>query len=197
MRDRGGSIKKLGMTGREVPSDEKLPEELQTMPQVEIQPGGVMFAKARLSYPNDKDDDEGAKRPAQIRGMPVSGRQWKLECKRSSSMRVANKLIRKSWDEKLKDRARDKQIKAKQNALVQARIEEKREKKRLAEERQKRKEENRLKGAVVQSISTMKVKKMSRKQLRMIRKMDTSNEGKVFDPKPIEKTKGLKGKVKI
>ncbi|EKX44446.1 hypothetical protein GUITHDRAFT_139698 [Guillardia theta CCMP2712] len=129
--------------------------------------------------------------------MPVSGRQWKLDCKRSSSMRVANKLIRKSWDEKMKERARDKQIKAKQDALVQARIDEKREKKRLAEERQKRKEENRLKGAVVQSISTMKVKKMSRKQLRMIRKMDTSNEGKVFDLKPIEKTKGLKGKVKI
>ena len=64
-------------------------------PEVQIQPGGTVFAKSRLSYPNDKDESESATRPAQVKGMPVSGRQWKLDCKRSSSMRVANKLIRK------------------------------------------------------------------------------------------------------
>lgn len=107
---------------------------------------------------------------------------------------------------------------------MQARIDEKKEKKAKEEERKKRKEAADLKGSMVQvrlaskalplsfpraaarssltrirrialqAVSTNTVKKMSRKQLRAIRKMDVHSE---INPAPIQKTKGLNGKVKV
>ena len=131
-----------------------------------------------------------------IKGMPVSGRSWKLEAKRMSSMQVSmnSKAIRKPWEAKMAEKAVKKAIQAKQKKLIDARIEEKREKKREAEERVKRKEANRLKSTVVQAVSTATVRKMSRKQLRNIRKMDVHSN---INPAPIKKTKGLKGKVLV
>ena len=85
-------------------------------------------------------------------------------------------------------------VKAKENAIKQARIDEKREKRQRQIERKAQKEANILKGAVAVAISTNTVKKMSRKQLRTIRKMDVNSE---INPAPIQKTKGLKGKVLI
>ena len=73
--------------------------------------------------------------------------------------------------------------------------EEERKAKRLeVEEREKRKEANRLKSSVVQAVSTATVRRMSRKQLRTIRKMDVNSE---INPAPIKKTKGNKGKVVV
>ena len=86
-------------------------------------------------------------------------------------------------------------IKAKENALKQARIDEKREQRERQKQRALQKEANILKGAVVQAISTKTVKKMSRKQLRDVRKMDVHDA--VINPAPIKKTKGLNGKVVI
>ena len=142
--------------------------------------------------------DDGVTLPAHqggaVKGLPVSGRSWKLDFKRSSAMVVSNKLIRKGWDRKMKEKVAKKQIQDKERKLVDERIEAKREKKRQEEERKKRKAENQLKSSTVQVVGTNTVKKMSRKQLRTIRKMDVNSE---INPAPIQKTKGLKGKVLI
>ena len=168
-----------------------------------LQPGGGTFAKPRAFYPNDGcydkrgEQTEGDASKAQgVAGLPVSGRSWKLECKRQSSIIAKSKLVRKSrtWDEKMNIKKKQGTIKAKENALKQERIDEKREKRRVQLERKAQKEANPLKGAVVQAISTKTVKKMSRKQLRDVRKMDVHSN---INPAPIQKTKGLNGKVKI
>jgi hypothetical protein len=187
---------------REQHSDEALPQEVvQSIKDASVlQPGGGTFAKPRAFYPNEGcyDKDGGKKadesKDQGVAGLPVSGRAWKLECKRNSSIIAKNKLVRKSWEEKMNIKKKQETIKAKENALKQARIDEKRDKRRIQLERKAQKEANELKGAVVQAISTKTVKKMSRKQLRTVRKMDVHSN---INPAPIQKSKGLNGKVKV
>ena len=164
-----------------------------------MQPGGQEFAKPRTFNPNDgcynkAGADAKPSKQGPIAGMPVSGRSWKLECKRSSSIISKQKMVRKAWNEKMDIKKRQQTIKAKEQALKQSRIDEKREKKRVQAERKAQKEANILKGAVVQAISTKTVKRMSRKQLKDVRKMDVHSE---INPAPIKKTKGLNGKVLV
>ena len=167
-----------------------------------LQPGGQTFQKPSCSYPNDgcygKSKEAGdATKEQKVSGLPVSGRPWKLECKRASSIITKNSLTRKkcAWEAKEREKMRRQTIKAKENALKQARIDEKREQRERQKQRALQKEANILKGAVVQAISTKTVKKMSRKQLRDVRKMDVHDA--VINPAPIKKTKGLNGKVVI
>jgi hypothetical protein len=44
-------------------------------------------------------------------------------------------------------------------------------------------------------VSTATVRKMSRKQLRAVRKMDPHSS--VINPEPLTKTKGLNGRVRV
>lgn len=173
-------------------------DEAAVQAAAQQQPGGGIFSKPRSFYPNDgcydKPGEEKKERPAVVAGIPVSGRAWKADCKRSSSIINKPKLMRKSWDEKMAAKKVQQTIKAKENALKQARIDEKRDKRAKQAERQAQKEANMLKGAVVQAISTKTVKKMSRKQLRDVRKMDVHSE---INPAPIKKTKGLNGRVLV
>jgi Zn-dependent metalloprotease len=104
-----------------------------------------MFVKPTTMYPIGE-----AKAPTEVKGVPVSGRSWKLECKRKSSMAVAGKLIRKSWDDKMAAKAVHQAIKSKEKSLIDARIEERKRKKQEREDRKKRKEQNQLKSAVFQ-----------------------------------------------
>jgi hypothetical protein len=181
--------------GREIPSEEALPADVPDVPGT-IQPGGGVFDKPRRNPIGvDKIDKEGDAKPGAvaIKGVPVSGRVWKLDGKRKSNMfKPMNKNLRKDWEAKMAEKAVKKAVMAKQEALVQARIEERRAKRQEVEDREKRKEANRLKSSVVQAVSTATVRRMSRKQLRTIRKMDVNSE---INPAPIKKTKGNKGKV--
>ena len=109
--------------------------------------GGGVFVKPTTIYPvGEAKAPEGQ----QVKGVPVSGRSWKLECKRKSSMAVAGKLIRKSWEDKMAAKAIHQAIKSKEKTLIDARIEEKKRKKQEREDRKKRKETNQLKSAVFQ-----------------------------------------------
>ena len=108
--------------------------------------GGSVFIKPTTMYPVG----EAKVSESSVKGVPVSGRSWKLECKRKSSMAVAGKLIRKSWDDKMSAKAVHQAVKAKEKSLVDARIEEKKRKKQEREDRKKRKEQNQLKSAVYQ-----------------------------------------------
>lgn len=180
--------------GRPIHKDEKL-EGVKEVAGT-IQTGGMVFDKPRRSTIGVEVKGDGSGSANMIKGMPVSGRPWKLEAKRKSSMfkPMNSKNIRTSWEIKMAEKAVKHAVKAKQEALVQARIEEKREKKKEVEEREARKEANRLKSTIVQQVSTATVRRMSRKQLRTIRKMDVNSE---INPAPIKKTKGNKGKVLV
>ncbi|KAJ8679103.1 hypothetical protein QAD02_014890 [Eretmocerus hayati] len=107
------------------------------------------------------------------RGKPKSGRVWKEPKQRFSSI-VKSRGIRLSFDKKkqlrddlkkAKELSRD--IKAQRDAERQAKIERRKENLKKAEE-------NRKKSEVVQVIkNTAKIKRMKKKQLRMIEKRDT------------------------
>ncbi|KAJ1472600.1 hypothetical protein T484DRAFT_1914443, partial [Baffinella frigidus] len=225
----GSFTKKTGKKGEAVCSAEKLVLDSTTAQALADsgfqQPGGGKFQKPVVSYPKPTDRpygeaemDDGAyisaKQGGGVKGVPVSGRAWKLDFKRSSAMVVSNKLIRKGWDAKMKEKQARKNIQDKEKKNVDERVQEKRDKKTKEEERKKRKDENILRSSTVQVVGTNTVKKMSRKQLRTVRKfqivgkntvkkmswkqlrtvrkMDVNSE---INPAPIHKTKGLKGKV--
>ncbi|XP_044263290.1 coiled-coil domain-containing protein 86 [Tribolium madens] len=108
-----------------------------------------------------------------IRGKPKSGRFWKNEKKKFSSI-IKTKGIRNSFEKKQALRQELKRIKEASRAIIAAKDEEKEQKKQRRRENLKRQEENRKKSEIVQVITnTSKIKKMKKKQLRYIEKRDT------------------------
>lgn len=108
-----------------------------------------------------------------IRGKPKSGRFWKNEKKKFSSI-IKTRGIRNSFEKKQALRAELKRIKEASKAIIAAKEEEKEQKKQRRRENLKRQEENQKKSEVVQVITnTSKIKKMKKKQLRYIEKRDT------------------------
>eukprot|EP00164_Ancoracysta_twista_P006688 GFYU01009360.1.p2 GENE.GFYU01009360.1~~GFYU01009360.1.p2 ORF type:complete len:128 (+),score=48.79 GFYU01009360.1:129-512(+) len=104
------------------------------------------------------------------KGRPVSGRVWKQPAKRASATRTMSKH-RPSLKEKQELVLKMKGIKEKEKALREETIEKKRARRKYLEEKKKKKEENELKSSQVQVIkNTAKIKKMSKKQLRMLQK---------------------------
>uniref|UniRef100_A0A1E1XS83 Coiled-coil domain-containing protein 86 n=1 Tax=Amblyomma sculptum TaxID=1581419 RepID=A0A1E1XS83_AMBSC len=108
------------------------------------------------------------------KGIPKSGRVWKSEKKRFSSMKK-DRPLKTSWKVKMEQRAERKALLALDRQL-------KEEKKRLIEEKKqrraenlRRREENAKKAEIVQVIkNTAKIKRMSKKQLRLVKKADTT-----------------------
>ncbi|KAJ3214674.1 hypothetical protein HDU67_001380 [Dinochytrium kinnereticum] len=85
--------------------------------------------------------------PPQVRGVAISG--WEKQ----QELRKQREIV-KTLEKELRDEAQA----------------EKDAKKKAAEERRKRKEENERKAEIVQIVSAAKVKRMKKKQLRMVRK---------------------------
>ncbi|TMW67112.1 hypothetical protein Poli38472_012228 [Pythium oligandrum] len=116
------------------------------------------------------------------RGRPVSGRVWKTTQKTrfSSAKYKGTKVLSTTWEAKLAKRAKTKELKALQDEIKSRRQHEKEEKKRAREEREKRRAENELKSASVQVISrTNRIKTMSKKQLRNVKKTIVNKHGVV------------------
>lgn len=108
----------------------------------------------------------------QIRGKPQSGKFWKSNKKKFSSI-IKTKGIRSSFEKKETLRNDLKRIKQASKAIVEAKKEEKEQKKQRRRDNLKRQEENRKKSEVVQVITnTSKIKRMKKKQLRQIEKRD-------------------------
>eukprot|EP00123_Amoebidium_parasiticum_P006056 comp17114_c0_seq1/m.15894 comp17114_c0_seq1/g.15894 ORF comp17114_c0_seq1/g.15894 comp17114_c0_seq1/m.15894 type:complete len:122 (-) comp17114_c0_seq1:326-691(-) len=107
--------------------------------------------------------------PPKVKGRPKSGKVWKEEKQRFSSL-VGVKALRKSFAVKQKEREEKARLKAIAKELLEAQKKEKEDKRLRREEQEKRRLENEKKNEIVQKISTSKVKKMSRKQLRTIKK---------------------------
>jgi rRNA-processing protein CGR1 len=109
------------------------------------------------------------------RGKPKSGRFWKNEKKKFSSV-IKTRGIRSSFEKKQALRQELKRIKEASRAALADKEEQKEHKKQRRRDNLKRQEENRKKSEVVQVITnTKKIKNMKKKQLRYIEKRDTLN----------------------
>lgn len=109
-----------------------------------------------------------------IKGRPKSGRIWKNDKKRASSI-VKTRGLRVSFDRKQALKTSLKQIKELSRARKEQLEQEKRDKKMKRKQNLERQEENRKKSEVVQIITnTAKIKKMKKKLLRKIEKRDVT-----------------------
>ncbi|XP_060828556.1 coiled-coil domain-containing protein 86 [Bombus pascuorum] len=109
------------------------------------------------------------------KGKPKSGRIWKEQKKRFSSI-VKTRGIRSSFDKKQKLRDDLKHVKEMSRAIKAEKQAEKEAKKERRRANLKRAKENEKKSEIVQVITnTAKLKKMKKKHLRMIQKRDTLN----------------------
>ncbi|XP_970528.2 coiled-coil domain-containing protein 86 [Tribolium castaneum] len=129
--------------------------------------------KASRVQKTSESTKKKSKEPDVIRGKPKSGRFWKNEKKKFSSI-IKTRGIRSSFEKKQVLRQELKRIKDASRAIKAAKDEEKEQKKQRRRENLKRQEENRKKSEIVQVITnTSKIKKMKKKQLRYIEKRDT------------------------
>ncbi|KAF7388464.1 hypothetical protein HZH68_012406 [Vespula germanica] len=109
------------------------------------------------------------------KGKPKSGRIWKEPRKRFSSI-VKSRGIRLSLEKKQKLKENLQRAKEMSRTIKEQKQAEKEAKKQRRIENLKRAEENRKKGEVVQVIkNTAKLKRMKKKQLRLIEKRDTND----------------------
>ncbi|XP_068111718.1 coiled-coil domain-containing protein 86-like [Hyperolius riggenbachi] len=149
---------------------------------VEVEVNRSAGGKKPMKRTQNGQDNEGisAKRKKETtvsknipRGKPKSGRVWKENKKRFSSM-VKDRPLRTSWDTKMKERQEKKMIKSLAQELKDEKQREKEEKKKRREENLRRRLENERKAEVVQVIrNPTKLKRARKKQLRSIQKRDT------------------------
>ncbi|XP_063988175.1 coiled-coil domain-containing protein 86 [Diachasmimorpha longicaudata] len=121
------------------------------------------------------EDNNGKTVGKLIKGKPKSGRVWKEPRQRFSSI-IKTRGLRISHEKKQKLRDDLKRVKEQSRAIIEQKKAEKEAKKQRRIENLKRAEENRKKSEIVQVIkNTAKIKRMKKKQLRMIEKRDTVN----------------------
>nr|XP_002131726.1 coiled-coil domain-containing protein 86-like [Ciona intestinalis] len=109
-----------------------------------------------------------------IKGLPKSGRWWKAEKSRFTSMQK-DKPLRSNWKQKMACKAEKLSVKNYEKELAETRRQEKIEYRKRVEAHRKVKEENQRKAEVVEVIrNTAKIKRLKKKQLRRIEKRDTS-----------------------
>eukprot|EP00308_Calcidiscus_leptoporus_P026891 CAMPEP_0119377710 /NCGR_PEP_ID=MMETSP1334-20130426/46286_1 /TAXON_ID=127549 /ORGANISM="Calcidiscus leptoporus, Strain RCC1130" /LENGTH=124 /DNA_ID=CAMNT_0007396713 /DNA_START=8 /DNA_END=382 /DNA_ORIENTATION=+ len=108
-------------------------------------------------------------------------RKWKGAHAGRASSTTKVPQLRSSWEERLQERAERAAVLAAQREVDETIRASKRAEREARQAKEKKKEENKLKGLQYQVINnTSKIKKMSKKQLRLIRKMDTTGVA----PKP-------------
>ncbi|XP_023944038.2 coiled-coil domain-containing protein 86 [Bicyclus anynana] len=112
------------------------------------------------------------------RGKPKSGRFWKSQKERFSSI-VKTKGIRPDFQRKTALRIELKRTKELSKQIQEQIKEKEQNRKERRRENLKRTEENKKKSEIVQVITnTAKLKRMKKKQLRFIEKRDTNKEPK-------------------
>eukprot|EP00607_Mallomonas_marina_P003263 CAMPEP_0182427744 /NCGR_PEP_ID=MMETSP1167-20130531/19156_1 /TAXON_ID=2988 /ORGANISM="Mallomonas Sp, Strain CCMP3275" /LENGTH=132 /DNA_ID=CAMNT_0024610193 /DNA_START=253 /DNA_END=651 /DNA_ORIENTATION=+ len=130
-------------------------------------------------------------------GKNKSGREWKVvQTKRASAqtrMGIMEKMST-TYEEKQKIKEKKDRVKAIEQQMKADRIAKQEEEKRIKEERQQRRIANEQKSTSYQMINTGKLKGMSKKQLRMIRKTSVNEFGQVELVSPWGNTKNTKKK---
>ncbi|CAG9764713.1 unnamed protein product [Ceutorhynchus assimilis] len=108
------------------------------------------------------------------KGKPKSGRVWKSEKKKFSSI-IKTRGLKSSFEKKQALREKLQKIKEASRERIAQKKEEAEMKKQRRRDNLKKQEENRKKSEIVQVITnTKKLKNMKRKQLRYIEKRDTT-----------------------
>lgn len=110
-------------------------------------------------------------------GKPKSGRKWKRiqQTRASASGKPKSKT---AWAQKQKRRRDAKRVKEMEKELVERKKQKKREARERREENARRKLENEMKSAHVQEIVKVdKLKNMSKKQLKHIRRTSVRADG--------------------
>eukprot|EP00924_Labyrinthula_sp_SR-Ha-C_P008374 snap_masked-scaffold_11-processed-gene-11.6-mRNA-1 protein AED:0.04 eAED:0.04 QI:0/-1/0/1/-1/1/1/0/137 len=111
----------------------------------------------------------------------AGNRWWKnenIQKSRFSSMKNKELNIGKSWEDKVRRRKEQQRIKEYERELKRTAEERKQQKIEKMKEKRKRKAENEAKSTIYQVIkNTDKIKKMSKKQLRSIKKSHIDKEG--------------------
>lgn len=124
------------------------------------------------------ESGNGAENQHNMRGMPKSGRNWKVvETARHSNQARQGVMANQSKSYSQHTAARDKkrQIKALEQEMKDARIEKIAEKKQKKEDQEKRRLANQYKSSSTQNINPEKLKSMSKKQLRLVKKTRMNN----------------------
>lgn len=120
---------------------------------------------------NTKPEETVVATSAIPRGVTVSGRDWKrVQTKRFSSQRC--KSLRRGWSRQVQERERDSHIKAISNDIKNEKQRRYEQQKNQAIQRRLMKEENERKAEIVQKISSGKLKRMTKKQLRGLRRRE-------------------------
>mmetsp|Transcript_2436 Transcript_2436/g.6167 ORF Transcript_2436/g.6167 Transcript_2436/m.6167 type:complete len:277 (+) Transcript_2436:50-880(+) len=188
------SSKKAGVK-RKRPAN---PVTLETTPE-EVNADGhadsntATTAKEELAVDDDSERPQKVKRTSMVaysdestnlvRSVPASGRWWKKHQVEKNSMQIykANpKTLSTSWEKKMALRKKRETIKDLEAQLKAQRDEDNRIAREKRAAKKKRKAENELKNARVQVLrNTEKIKKMSKKQLRMVKKTEVDEDGNV------------------
>ncbi|CAM9995272.1 unnamed protein product [Scytosiphon promiscuus] len=113
------------------------------------------------------------------KGRCVSGRDWKArnQSQRASMQRTtATETLSSTWAKKLEIKAKRQAIMAMEKEMRDAKLKEIEDKKQEKLEREKRRQQNEMKNTTYQTISkTHKMKTMSKKQLRQIKKRQVNS----------------------
>ncbi|CAG5121962.1 unnamed protein product [Candidula unifasciata] len=102
------------------------------------------------------------------RGKPKSGRMWKSVKTERYSQCKQIKRLKTTWAEKMQLKTEKRKIKEFQEHLTEEKVKKKQLNRMRAEANKKRKLLNERKSEITQPIKSTKVKKLKKKQLRMI-----------------------------
>lgn len=115
-------------------------------------------------------------------GLPKSGRSWKIKQTVRSSAQLKQGILShlaKSFEEKERERQQKRNVKELEREMIEERKNAKLAEKARREEQQKRRQENEYKNAVTQELRPEKLKGMSKKQLRSVRKTSVNKQGQL------------------
>lgn len=115
-------------------------------------------------------------------GLPKSGRSWKVKQTVRSSAQLKQGVLAhlaKSFEEKEAERQKKRNIKELEREMIEERKNAKLAEKTRREEQHKRRQENEYKAAITQELRPEKLKGMSKKQLRSVRKTSVNKQGQV------------------
>eukprot|EP00128_Syssomonas_multiformis_P011505 Colp12_sorted_trinity150504_noHs@25236 len=115
-------------------------------------------------------------------GLAKSGRVWKVKQNARSSAQLQKGVLShlaKSFEQKEAERQAKKNVKELEREMIEEKKARILAEKTRREEQQKRRQENEYKNAVTQQLNPEKLKGMSKKQLRSVRKTSVNQFGQV------------------